>query len=81
MEHMWDELATEIAEDFASDYLSKEYGLMSDNDLSKLRDDLKKKIDKESIRKKDKGESSRKNGRILYKIIIIFFRKASRKTF
>ena len=40
MDFVCEDIASEIAEDFASDYL-KDYERMSDNDLSKLREDLK----------------------------------------
>ena len=43
MDQVWDELASEIAEDFAADYLN-DYQRMSENDLTQIRENLKKKI-------------------------------------
>lgn len=44
-EAIWDDLASEIADDFASDYL-KNADNMSENELKRLREDLRKKIGK-----------------------------------
>ncbi|CAG5112041.1 Oidioi.mRNA.OKI2018_I69.chr2.g6299.t1.cds [Oikopleura dioica] len=46
-EAIWDDLASEIADDFAGEYL-KNADNMSENELKKLREDLRKKIGKSS---------------------------------